>query len=718
MFLLAEDDGPSVEADLLGLDGVAEDGHGVLGAGVAAAPVEDAGEVVAGAEGDDAAGGTEAGGVLLGVVEALEDPADGAVAAADEDAVLLHLAEDVEADEGAAVDDVEDLEGVEELAEGADEVPALAALLAAAGLDVDEDHEGLGVLGEGLDVDVGEAEDEEGLALVRGLGELDDGLGGGLGAVEGDDEGAVLVVDGADGREGPLLGPQQADEDALVLALAEALGEVADEDRDGGAVGVLLLLEVKADEVPLAEGLAADAVDEAEELLPRLQRLLHDALVEGDADEVVAVGLGAVEAEADEGLGDELLRRRAQADLEGAEGDGDAEPAAVDADGDGVGLGVVVAEEELEAASLALLHVPERGLLLQVLLRRALVVEDGGDAVVGGGVDDVEGAEGGVADRLHAGVLGDGDGAELARLKGAVAVEDADELEVLLLLALGGSAAASGFEAGAAGHGGRGGAAGVGVGLGGEAALGGGGDVLLFAADAEELLHGELRAGDGEGGGGQDDLGEDAEVALGLDGLVAAGVGRGLAPLALHAGEALLAVAALAADGALGAGREVSLAPVVVEDGGGVVVAARPRRRLLAVRHGQVPAVPVHVVLAHLALVRLPVLAPPSAHVAELLLQPAPVLRPGVGHRVLQSPSPLPSLFLLALPYLDELHGDSGAEGEDLVPAFLVARIIAHCKTTAACAHSCCSGGGREDVPSQEYPWDRMPQTRSQQEWQ
>lgn len=91
-----EHDGPPVEPHVLRVDHVLQEVDGVLAPVVAGAPAQDASQVVAGAQRHDGAGGGLALRILAYVVEALQDPADGAVAAAHQDLVVLHVPEHVQ----------------------------------------------------------------------------------------------------------------------------------------------------------------------------------------------------------------------------------------------------------------------------------------------------------------------------------------------------------------------------------------------------------------------------------------------------------------------------------------------------------------------------------------------------------------------------------------------------------------------------------------------
>lgn len=83
-----EDDGPAVEADLLGLDDVLENIEGIFLARIAATPAKDARQVVAGSERYDAARRREARRVLLRDIQTLQHPPDRSISPARQNLVL------------------------------------------------------------------------------------------------------------------------------------------------------------------------------------------------------------------------------------------------------------------------------------------------------------------------------------------------------------------------------------------------------------------------------------------------------------------------------------------------------------------------------------------------------------------------------------------------------------------------------------------------------
>lgn len=115
-------------------------------------PSQDAGQIVTGAQRDDGARRRRALAVLADVVQTLQHPADGSVAAAHQNAVVLDVAEDVEARQRAADVQVVHLERVQQFAEAGDKFETLAA----ARLDVDEHQQRLDAGWDQLWNDVGQ----------------------------------------------------------------------------------------------------------------------------------------------------------------------------------------------------------------------------------------------------------------------------------------------------------------------------------------------------------------------------------------------------------------------------------------------------------------------------------------------------------------------------------------------------------------------------------
>lgn len=91
-----EDDGPSIESNLLRFDDVFEQIQGILSSRIPGAPAQDASQVIAGSEGNDGTWRGRALRVLAHVIQTLEDPSDRSISSAHQDLVVFDMAEHVQ----------------------------------------------------------------------------------------------------------------------------------------------------------------------------------------------------------------------------------------------------------------------------------------------------------------------------------------------------------------------------------------------------------------------------------------------------------------------------------------------------------------------------------------------------------------------------------------------------------------------------------------------
>lgn len=197
--------------------------------------------------------------------------------------------------------------------------------------------------------------------------------------------------------------------------------------------------------------------------------------------------------------------------------------------------------------------------------------------------------------------------------------------------------------------------------------------------NVEQLLHGKLCAGNGDGVRREHDLAERTEVAILGDLSEAYSVGRYIAPLASHSGEALRRVTALLADHALRVSRDVALAHVVVLLVGDLVEGRNEGGRFTTVAHRQVLALQVDVVLADFAFLTQRVVGFLPTNAAKVpfdVLRLAPCMRDGVFYQLQRDSAAVGDDRLEALVMADEIANFAGVSLGEHAPD-LVAAVMA-----------------------------------------